>query len=148
MPLAIGGLLVVTLVVQLARPASAPTAQRAEPPWRPASAGSLAGAPDYPGILSRPLFNPARGAAGAAGADQAASANLGDYSLAGVAIVRGRGVAVLRGPAGEAVSLREGDALLGWRLAAISHDGIVLQQGDVRRVVRAGAAAAPKIAAP
>lgn len=144
LPLSIGALLVVILVVQLARPEPAPADQSAAHPLRFAPAPLAAATPDYPQILSRPLFSPTRGAAGGAGADQAASTTLSDYTLVGVTIMKGRGEAILRGPAGEVVSLRAGEALLGWRVAQIEQGAIVLQQGDVRRTVAVAGSAAPK----
>ncbi len=98
---------------------------------------------DYPQILSRPLFSPSR-AAGGAGGGQAASTTLSDYTLVGVTIVKGQGLAILRGLGGEVANLRAGDALLGWRVAQIGQGGIVLQQGDVQRTVSVAASAAPK----
>lgn len=144
MPLSIGVLLVVTLVVQLARPERLAMDRGAAHPMGFAPTSAIATTPDFPRILSRPLFTPARGAAGGTGADQAASTSLGDYSLVGVTIVKGQGSAILRGPAGQVVNLRAGEALLGWRVARIGQGGIVLQQGDVRRAVPVGASAAPK----
>jgi hypothetical protein len=145
--LALGGLLVVTLVVQLARPAPASSDGREAFAWRPAAATS---APvvtgDYPRILERPLFTPARGASGAGAAGQSAGTSLGDYTLVGVASVGGRGVAVLRGPGGAVASLHPGEALLGWRIAEIGRGGVVLEAGGVRRVVAVGEPAEPKAA--
>ena len=148
MPLALGGALMLTLIVQLARPAPAPTYRYPDMVWRPAAIQAPARAPDYSGILSRPLFTPARGAAGGSGVDQAASTTLSDYTLVGVASVGGRGEAILRGPAGEVVNLRVGEALLGWDLASIGRGGIVLRQGDVQRAVAVSSSAAPKTGAP
>ena len=147
LPLSIGALLVVTLVVQLARPAPAPVdhALRTESQLAPTPISTAA--PDYPQILSRSLFTPGRGLAGGAGADQTASATLSDYTLVGVASVGGRGVAVLRGPSGNSVSLHAGESLLGWQVAAIGQGGVVLQQGDVRRQVAVSSPAAPKTGA-
>ena len=144
LPLAIGALLVLTLVVQLARPSPTPAARAAPPAYQPSALSAGPATPDYPQILARPLFTPARGLSGGAGADQSASTALSDYVLVGVASVGGRGVAILRGPAGETVSLHAGQALLGWQLAAIGRDGVVLQQGDVRRKVAVSSPAAPK----
>jgi len=135
---------VVILVVQLARsePTQGASGAAHAPGFVPAP--PIAATRDYPQILSRPLFTPARGAAGGAGADQAASTTLGDYTLVGVTIVKGRGEAILRGPAGEVVNLHFGEALLGWRVAQIGQGGIVLQQGAVRRAVPVAGSAAPK----
>ena len=141
-------MLVVTLVVQLARPEPMPADRSTAHVARFAPAPPIAATRDYPQILSRPLFTPARGAVGGARADQAASTTLSDYTLVGVTIVQGRGSAILRGPAGEVVNLRTGEALLGWRVAQIGQGGIVLQQGDVRRAVSVAASAAPKPGAP
>jgi hypothetical protein len=85
---------------------------------------------------------------GAAGASQAASTTLSDYSVVGVVRVGARGEAILRGPAGETISLRAGETLLGWRLAAVHQAGIVLQQGDIKREVAVASPAAPKTGAP
>lgn len=148
MPLAVGGLLVVTLIVQLARPDAAPAPKPAAIQQRPVAARAVAPIADYPQILARPLFNPARGASGVAAAGDAASTNLGDYTLVGVASVGGRGEAVLRGPGGQVIDLKAGEALLGWRVAEIGTAGVVLEQGDARRTVAVGAVAAPKTGAP
>lgn len=147
--MALGGLLVVTLVVQLARPGATAPDQREAFAWRPAaatSAPSVVG--DYQRILERPLFTPSRGAAGAGGAGQSAATSLGDYTLVGVASVGGRGVAVLRGPGGATASLHVGEALLGWRVAEIGHTGVVLEAGGVRRTVAVGAPAEAKASTP
>jgi hypothetical protein len=149
LPLALGGLLVVTLVVQLARPGPTLSDQREAFAWRPVattSAPSVLG--DYPRILERPLFTPSRGAAGAGAAGQSAATSLGDYTLVGVASVGGRGVAVLRGPGGAVASLHAGEALLGWRIAEISRAGVVLEAGGVRRAVAVGAPAEAKAGTP
>ncbi|HEX2816772.1 MAG TPA: hypothetical protein VHN39_10270, partial [Phenylobacterium sp.] len=69
-----------------------------------------------------------------------------DYTLVGVAHVGSRSEAVFRGASGEVVSLRLGEALLGWRLADVEPGGIVLQQGDVARTIRVASPAAPKTA--
>lgn len=147
LPLTIGAVLMLTLVVQLARPAATPPDRGVGPQARPELSPASTATPDYARILSRPLFTPGRGAAGAAGVDQAASTSLSDYTLVGLASVGGRGEAVFRGPAGDVVSLRAGEALLGWQVAAIERDGIVLQQGDVRRKVQVASPAAPKLGA-
>jgi hypothetical protein len=139
---------VVILAVQLVRPAPAPHVH-GEAAAPPAFAPPVAPpARDYLAILAHPLFNPARDAGEAGGAELSAATSLSDYRLVGVASVGGRGEAVLRGPAGEVVSLRPGEALLGWRLAQVGPGGAVLEQGDVRRTVAPGASAAPKAAAP
>jgi hypothetical protein len=147
LPLAIGALLMLTLVVQLARPATAPVPAKVEAAVRPAPTAPSVTAPDYPGILSRSLFAPGRGGAGGLGTDDPASTTLSDYGLVGVAIVKGQGTAILRGPTGVVRSLHEGDTLLGWRLAAIGRDSIVLRQGDVSRLVPVSPAATSKISA-
>ena len=144
LPLSIGALLVLTLVVQIARPTPTPAARDAGPAPRFGLMATPAATPDYPQILARPLFNPARGVAGAAAAGEAASTSLSDYTLVGVVSIGGRGEAILRGPAGEVVNLHAGEALLGWRIAAIGQGGVVLQQGDVRRTVTVSSPAAPK----
>ena len=137
----------VAMAVQLAWPGPKPSGRAARPPAPPTPVVASAVAPDYPQILSRPLFTPSRGAAGAGLASQAASTVLSDYTLAGVTHVGGRGEAVMRGPGGEVVSLRPGDTLLGWQVAAVERGGIVLQQGDIRRVIAVSSSAAPKTGA-
>lgn len=133
------------IAVQLAWPSPAP-ADHATGPTALAAPIAAADLPlDYPQVLARPLFTPARSATGAVGAGQTASAILSDYILVGVAHVAGRSEAVLRGPSGEVVSLRPGEALLGWRLAAVEAGGIVLQQGDIRRTVAVASPAGPKM---
>jgi hypothetical protein len=145
-PLWIGLLLMAGLAVQLAWPAPAP-ADRAARHVAPAAPPPAAAPPlDYPQILARPLFTPARGAASDAAIGQTASAALSDYTLVGVAHVGSRSEAVFRGASGEVVSLRLGEALLGWRLADVEPGGIVLQQGDVARTIRVASPAAPKTA--
>jgi hypothetical protein len=146
--LSIGVLLVLTLVVQMARPAPAPIDHAAAPLSAPPITLSMAAPiPDATPILAHPLFTPGRGLAGAAGANQAASTTLSDYVLIGVVRVGPRGEAILRGPGG-AISLHAGDTLLGWRLAAVDQAGIVLQQGDIKRGVAVASPAAPKTGAP
>ena len=138
----------VSLVVQLARPTPAPAGGDVAAAPAVGAAPVAAPVPDYPRILERPLFNPARGAEGATGAGQAASTALGDYTLVGVASIGGRGEAIWRGATGEVISLHAGDTLMGWRVAEIGRAGVVLEQTGVRRMVAAGASAAPKTAAP
>ncbi len=141
----IWALLVVTFVAQLAWPTPAPSLSSGRPatPLPPAPQGEAT--PNFPGILARPLFNPARGAAGAS---EAASTQLSDYTLVGVASVGGRGLAVFKGPGGAVATLRVGQALLGWRVSRVGADGVTLAQGDVRRDVPVSASAAGKTGAP
>lgn len=143
-PLAAGALLIVTLAVQLAWPTPAPVVRSAArvvlPP--PVAADRLPA--DYPQVLAHPLFSPSRGAGGEAAIGQSAAAALSDYTLAGVARVGGRGEAVFRTAAGETLTLRTGEALLGWRLAAVEPGGVILQQGELTRAVKVSASAGPK----
>lgn len=143
LPLVIGGVLVVSLVVQLARPASVPVASPPYANWRPPVTRVAAPIPDYPQILAKPLFSPARGAS-RAGAGQSAATSLGDYTLAGVASIGGRGLAIFHGPGNETASLHPGEALLGWRLASVNGAGVVLRQGDAQRTVAVGSSAGSK----
>ena len=149
LPFSIGVLLVLTLIVQVARPEPAPidytAAPRAPPPMTRAVAAPVW---DASPILAHPLFTPGRGLAGAAGANQSASATLSDYVLLGIVRVGARGEAILRGPGGETISLRPGETLLGWRLAAVDQSGIVLQQGAIKRGVAVASPAGPKTGAP
>ena len=144
--LSVGVLLVVTLAAQLARPAPpAPVDHGGPLTPPPAPTPPSITAPDYPRILARPLFAPARGAAGADDAAQAASTSLSDYTLVGVVSVAGRAEAILRGPADQIVGLRAGQALLGWQVATIGRAGVVLRRGDDRRVVAVSSTAGPKM---
>ncbi|THD60625.1 hypothetical protein [Phenylobacterium sp.] len=140
-PLWIGGLLILGLVLQLAWPAPAPASRAARPAALPAPLASSVLPLDYPQILVRPLFAPARGLTAAQG--QTASAALSDYTLVGVEQVGNRSEAVFRSAAGDVLSVRLGEALLGWRLAAVEPGGAVLQQGDVTRTIRVASSAAP-----
>lgn len=98
---------------------SAPTAPAADP--------AVAVVPDYPQILTRPLFAPTR-SGDETGADAtSASVQLGDFSIVGVAIGRGLATAVVRGPGGETRLLRPGDRLVGWTVAAIRRDAVALE---------------------
>jgi hypothetical protein len=132
----------VGLVVQLSWPSPTPagvTARLASPPVPTATAPLPL---DYPLVLERSLFAPARGGQGAGGVGTAAAA-LSDYTLVGVVRAGAHGQAVFRATSGEVVSLHEGEALLGWRLAAVERNGVVLQQGDVRRTIPVSTDARP-----
>ncbi len=142
-----GALLIAALAVQLAWPTPAPVARTAARVALPAPVAADRLPADYPRVLARPLFSPSRGAAGDAAAGQSASAALSDYTLVGVARVGGRGEAVFRDASGGTISLRTGEALLGWRLAAIEPGGVILQQGELTRAVKVSALAGPKTGA-
>jgi hypothetical protein len=146
-PLAMGALLIAALAVQLAWPTPAPVARNTGRVVLPASVAADRLPVDYPQVLARPLFTPSRGAAGDAAAAQSAAAALSDYTLAGVARVGGRGEAIFRTASGETISLHTGEALLGWRLAAIEPGGVILQQGELSRAVKVSASAGPKTGA-
>jgi hypothetical protein len=98
---------------------------------------------DYPQITARPLFTPTRSANDSGLAP--INAQLSDYAVLGTAMSGGVGVVIVRGPGGQANSLRVGDALLGSRLTAIGRDAIVLEGPDGRHTlaVTGGAALAP-----
>jgi len=140
-PLWIGVLLTMGLAVQLAWPTPAPVDHAVRRAALPTLAASTVLPLDYPQILARPLFAPARGLAAAQG--QTASAALSDYTLVGVSRVGSRGEAVFRSASGDVLSLRLGETLLGWRLAAVEAGGIVLQQGEVTRTIKVASPVAP-----
>ena len=125
-PLAAAALLLTILLVQLVlpHPATAPKRRAVRPV--PIADPAVAVVPDYPQILARPLFSPTRSSA-EAGADGSASAQLSDFSVVGVAIGQGLASAVLRGPGGETRMLKPGDRLIGWTVAAIRRDAVVLE---------------------
>ena len=99
---------------------------------------------DYPQILSRPLFTPTRNPSDSGLAGASANVRISDYSVLGTAIARGLATAVMRGPGEQTRSLRVGDTLLGWRVASIRRDGVVLEgAGGERTVPVTGGAPAP-----
>lgn len=88
--------------------------------------------PDYAQILMRPLFSPTRSSAGTGADDASASVQLSDFTVVGTALGRGLTTAVVRGPGGETRLLKVGDRLVGWTVAAIGRDAVVLD-ADGRR---------------
>jgi hypothetical protein len=132
------GALALALVVQAALPTAAP------PPYAvsmhrvfvrdlapPAAIG------DFPAILAHPLFNPARSSDASEAGTPAAPA--GVFMLLGVATTRGSASAILRDAAGELRTLRLGESLDGWRLAAVGLESVVLTQGSLTQSLQVGA---------
>lgn len=114
---------------------------------RPAPIGDLpvAVVSDHSAILSRPLFTPGR-APGDAGSDgTTASAQLSDFSVVGVAVDRSFAAAFLRGPGGEVRTLRPGDSLLGWTVAGVRRDAVVLEVEGRKRELPVAAQAQPTV---
>lgn len=104
--------------------------------------------PDYPAILSRPLFTPVRAPGGADTDGGGASTQLSDFTVVGVAVDRRFAAAFVRTAGGEVRTLHPGDSLLGWRVAAVRSDAVVLEvEGRKRELpVAAQAQAQPMVA--
>jgi hypothetical protein len=83
--------------------------------------------PVYPAILARPLFTPVRAPGGADAGAGGAGAQLSDFSVVGVALGGRFAAAFVRGAGGEVRTLRPGDSLLGWKVAAVRPDAVVLE---------------------
>ena len=130
-------------MAQFLIPGSAiPVSGHSHPALNTVRAAAVGVVGDYPQILARPLFTPTRNPSDSGLAP--VGAQLSDYSVVGTAVARGAGTAVVRDSTGQMRSLRVGDTLLGWRLAAIRPDGIVLEgAGGQRMVPVTGGAAAP-----
>ena len=101
-----------------------------------------------PVINTRPLFSPTRTAAqpaskaGTPGVQ--APLTIADYALAGTAVARGSAAtAAFRLGSGQTVTVRVGERIAGWRLAAVARDGVAITRGRARRALRVGQSAAP-----
>lgn len=97
--------------------------------------------PDYAAILARPLFTPGRAPGGAGSDATAASAQLSDFTVVGVAVAPRFTAAFVRGPGGEVRTLRPGDSLLGWKVAGVRRDAVVLEVEGRKRELPVSAAA-------
>ena len=106
--------------------------------------------PESPAILRTPLFAPDRrpGEAGVSGS--ASGGSLGDYAALGAAAGHGMGTAVVSGPGAAVKTLRLGDEIEGWRLAAVSTSKLTFERKGVRHVLVVGepATAVSQAAAP
>jgi hypothetical protein len=124
---AISTLLLAILLFQLALPHPITTARGRSVLPSTTSDPAVAVVPDYPQILMRPLFSPTRSSAETGSGEASASIQLSDFSVVGVAIGHGLATAVVRGPGGEARMLRPGDRLIGWTVAGVRRDAVVLE---------------------
>ena len=147
-PVLLAGALMLGLGVQAILPPPAPSGVSTAHPWveraSAVRAASVAPAPPpipaYPATSDRPLFVSSRSAVMNGTAQGAAS---GALSLLGVAASGARAAAVLRDSAGQVRAVSLGDAVDGWRLAAVGAEGAVLRRGEVVQTLRVGAPASP-----
>ncbi len=146
-PALLGGALALGAVAQLALPPSPPPVEPTAAPARALrrlTAAVIAPAPapplDYPAILQRALFDPARSAS-ALSAPGAAGPAAATFTLLGVALARGRAAAVVRDGAGAVHTLSPGEALAGWRLVSVGRERAALSDGTVVLPLRVGAPA-------
>lgn len=120
--------MILTLGLQLVLPSETPLP--AEPMLVPRHARPITARPipDYPAILQAPIFAPDR-APTAAGTGGGPSSG---FSLVGVALGPGFGVAVVRTDDGKSQSVRKGDSVMGWRLVSLTAKHAVFVQGEQR----------------
>ena len=135
--------LAVMLVAQILLPADAPSP---EPAGLAARRGRPVAVPPLPqsaAVLTAPLFAPDRrpGSArlAAAGADAAQGGRLDGYAAVGVAVGRGLATAVIAAPGGGVKTLRLGESLDGWRLAALDAGRVVFVREAERQTLVVGA---------
>ena len=101
--------------------------------------------PDYPAILSRPLFTPGRTPSGSGADGTSANAQLSDFSVVGTAVDHSFAAAFVRGPGGGVRTLRRGDSLLGWTVAEVRRDALVLEVEGRKRELPVAAQAQPPV---
>lgn len=132
--------------VQFLIPIPGVPAGGAVPQAHPMASIPVAQASDYPQVLTHPLFTPSRGGSDAGGGE--AGAVLADYTFSGAIFARGVGSAILKGPGGVVRTLRVGDSLLGWQVAGIRRDQLVLQRQSEQLAVSVNAPLAQSGGAP
>ena len=119
--------MILTLLLQLALPPETqlPTDPMLAPRHtRPVKATPI---PEYPAILSAPIFAPDRAPAAAEGAGASA------LSLAGLGLGKGFGVAIVRAEGGAPQSVRLGESVDGWRLTAVDPKHAIFER-DGRKI--------------
>jgi hypothetical protein len=120
---------------------------------------TLPAVPEYPAILASPLFAPDRrpgpslSAADAAepgGGEPGVAASLNGYAAVGAAVGRKLATAVISTPGGGVKTLRVGERVDGWRLAAVDRGRAVFTRGAARATLVVGepAAVRTEMAAP
>jgi hypothetical protein len=107
---------------------------------RPPRLITLRTVPEYPAILSAPIFAPDRkpgdpASAGSAGGD------LAGYNAVGSVVGNGTASVVLSGPGGTVATLRPGDSVAGWRLLSVTRDTVVFERNGAQRTLSVGATA-------
>jgi hypothetical protein len=129
--------------VQLVLPAASPPPQidfRAARRPRPVTIPPL---PEYPAILRAPLFAPDRRPGDAAPSGAAGSGgSLDGYAVLGVVTGGGAADAVISGPGVTAQTVKRGEVVNGWRLAAVGATAAIFERGGVRRTLAVGAPSA------
>jgi hypothetical protein len=108
----------------------------------PAPSFSISDPPDASAALQRPLFTPTRRPIGA-GTASAGPQRLEDFRLAGSIRSRAGTLAVLTLADGTMTTVRPGSTLLGWRVEAVTAEGVRLRSGDSTRLLTAAGGQAP-----
>jgi general secretion pathway protein N len=107
--------------------------------------------PEYAAILASPLFAPDRrpGPATFAAADGSApgAASLDGYAAVGAAVGRNLATAVISAPGGVVKTLRLGQSLDGWTLAAVDSRRVVFTRSGARVTLVVGEPATASTAA-
>ena len=97
--------------------------------------------PEFPAILSAPIFAPDRRPGLADQGASVAAGSLATYAALGAASGHGIGSAVVSGPGGTVKTLRLGDEIEGWRLVAVSATKLTFERKGLRHELLVGAAA-------
>jgi hypothetical protein len=120
--------LILTLLLQLALPPETPLPtdpMLAPRHMRPVKATPV---PEYPAILSAPIFAPDRAPAATEGAGPEA------LTLAGLAVGKGVGVAIVRAQGAAPQSVRLGESVMGWRLTGVDPKHAAFER-DGRKII-------------
>jgi hypothetical protein len=137
------GALVLLIVLQIALPDRTDLPPDFGLAPRHARAPIASPIPAYPALSAQNVFSLDRQTGAAA---EGAGLAVDQFRAVGV-IAAGKAVsALLKAPGAPARLVRVGQSLAGWRLTAITRDGVVLQQGQERRRLRVDAT--PEAAVP
>lgn len=142
LPICLSALFAAILVFELAGPEAPRETLSHAAHMPPAPSFSVLAPSDPAAALQRPLFTPTRRPLGA-GAAMAGPQRLEDYRFAGSIRSKAGTLAVLTLADGTMTTVRPGSMLLGWRVDAVTTEGVRLRSGDSTRLLTAGGGQAP-----
>lgn len=90
-------------------------------------------APDYPAVLTNPIFAPDRKPDASA---VPVAGGMNGFTALGIAVASDTAAALVRGPAGTIQRLKPGDSILGgWKLVQVETDRLTFEHNGERRVL-------------